>query len=95
MLRFLREIGEVPAADSMIDAEPDEALLAQFRAWLAQERGLSPATVRCYSKQARKLLVRLPEPLDASLRQLDAGQVTAFMLELLPRRPIRRRRRRR
>jgi integrase/recombinase XerD len=81
VLRFLREIGEVPAADSMIDVEPVEALLTQFRAWLAQERGLSATTVACYGKQARKLLVFLPPPLDASLRQLDAGQVTSFMLE--------------
>jgi site-specific recombinase XerD len=81
VLRFLREIGEVPTADSTIDAEPVEDLLAQFRAWLARERGLSATTVRCYGKQARKLLVYLPRPLDASLRQLDAGQITAFMLE--------------
>ena len=81
VLRFLREIGEVPTADSTIDAEPVEDLLAQFRAWLAQERGLSATTVRCYGKQARKLLVFLPQPLDASLRQLDAGQITSFMLE--------------
>jgi|SRR5215207_556508 len=81
VLRFLREIGEVPTADSTIDAEPVEDLLAQFRAWLAEERGLSATTVRCYGKQARKLLVYLPQPLDASLRQLDAGQITSFMLE--------------
>src|SRR5689334_5689528 len=80
VLRFLREIGEVPTADSMIDVEPVEALLAQFRAWLAQERGLSATTVACYGKQARKLLVVLPQPLDASLRRLDAGQITSFML---------------
>lgn len=81
VLRFLREIGEVPPADNTIDAEPVEDLLAQFRAWLAEERGLSAMTVRCYGKQARKLLVYLPQPLDASLRQLDAGQITSFMLE--------------
>jgi integrase/recombinase XerD len=81
VLRFLREIGEVPTADSRIDAEPVEDLLAQFRAWLAGERGLSATTVHCYGKQARKLLGFLPQPLDASLRQLDAGQITSFMLE--------------
>ena len=30
--------------------------------------------------QARKFLAFLPGPLDAALRQLDAGQVTSFML---------------
>jgi site-specific recombinase XerD len=36
--------------------------------------------VLCYGKQARKFLTHLPEPLDAALRHLDAGQVTSFML---------------
>ncbi len=77
LLRFLREAGEVPAPGSPGDATPAEALLAQFGDWLAGERGLSAATVRCYGKQARKFLAFLPGPLDAALRQLDAGQVTS------------------
>jgi site-specific recombinase XerD len=81
VLRFLREIGEVPAAEGVIDASPVEALLVEFRAWLAEERGLSAATVCCYGKQARIFLVHLPEPLDAALRQLDAGRVISFMLD--------------
>jgi hypothetical protein len=72
VLRFLREIGEVPAAEGAIDATPVEALLAKFRAWLAEERGLSAATVCCYGKQARTFLAHLPEPLCASLGRLDA-----------------------
>lgn len=81
VLRFLREIGEVPTAEGAIGASPVEALLVEFRAWLAEERGLSAATVRCYGKQARPFLVHLPEPLDAALRQLDAGRVISFMLD--------------
>jgi hypothetical protein len=80
VLGFLREIGEVPAPDSTIETAPVEALLARFRAWLAEERGLSPVTVGCYGEQARTFLLHLPEPLDAPLRGLDAGQVTSFML---------------
>ena len=30
-------------------------LLAEFRTWLDRERGLSPVSVRCYSKQAKVL----------------------------------------
>ena len=81
---------------SMSSAATDaavEAIVAEFRLWLAQERGLSATTVRCYGKQARKLLVFLPEPLDASLRQLDATQITSFMLSTATT-PIRRRKRR-
>ena len=79
-VRFLRQAGVVPGAGSAGDASPVEALLAEFRGWLATERGLSAATVGCYGKQARKFLASLPEPLDAALRRLDAGQVTSFML---------------
>jgi integrase/recombinase XerD len=45
VLRFLREIGAVPAAHSAVGTTPVEALLAEFRAWLAGKRGLSAATV--------------------------------------------------
>src|SRR5258706_15174881 len=60
------------------------AQLADFSSWLARERGLSPVTVRCYSKQTRVFLAGLPGPLDAALRGLDARQVTAFMLDFCP-----------
>jgi site-specific recombinase XerC len=80
VLRFLREVGAVPAADSAVDAGPVEAVLAEFRGWLAEERSLSAATVRCYGTQARAFLASLAEPLDVALRGLDAGQVTSFML---------------
>lgn len=87
VLRFLRGIGEVPAADDR-DVSPADALLGQFRAWLTEERGLSAVTVRCYGKQARTFLVGLPEPLDRALARLDAGQVTSFMLEFCRNRNI-------
>jgi integrase/recombinase XerD len=80
VIRFLREIGGVPAGGGAAGAGPEEALLAQFRRWLAGEWGLSAATVSCYGKQARKFLAALPGPLDAALGRLDAGQVTTFML---------------
>ena len=32
------------------------ALLAEFRTWLDRERGLSPVSVRCYSKQSKAFL---------------------------------------
>jgi site-specific recombinase XerC len=58
-----------------------DVLVDQFRVWLAEERGLSPATVCCYGKQARMFLRQLPKPLDTVLAQLDSGQVTSFVLE--------------
>ena len=79
LLRFLREAGLVAASGRAAGAGPAEAVLAQFRGWLAGERGVSAATAGCYAKQARKFLEHLAGPLDAALAQLDAGQVTSFM----------------
>ena len=55
------------------------ALLAEFRTWLDRERGLSPVSVRCYFKQAKCFLAVIGGP-DA-VSTLDAGRVTAFMVE--------------
>jgi site-specific recombinase XerC len=57
-----------------------EAIVAEFRLWLARERGLSAAAMCCYGKQARKFLSWLPDPVDSAVRQLDSTQVTSFMV---------------
>ena len=77
VMRFLRHAGVAGAGSG---AGPVAALLAEFGAWLAGERGLSPVTVRCYRKHARVFLAGLPEPLDGALQRLDSGRVTSFML---------------
>src|SRR5260370_27441809 len=41
--------GVQPAGDST-------ALLAEFGRWLGRERGLSPVSVQCYSKQSKAFL---------------------------------------
>jgi site-specific recombinase XerD len=64
--------GVQPAGDSSV-------LLAESGAWLDGERGLSPVTVGCYSKQARYFLAAAGGP-DA-VSSLDAGKVTAFMVD--------------
>ncbi len=61
--------------------EDGAALLAEFRTWLSRERGLSPVSVRCYVKQARAFLAALPGAAEEAVRGLDAGQVTAFMVD--------------
>lgn len=58
--------------------EPDVALLAEFRDWLDRERGLSPVSVRCYSKQSKAFLARVGGA--GAVSGLDAGKVTAFMV---------------
>jgi len=54
-------------------------LLAEFGAWLDRERGLSPVSVRCYSKQAKYFMAAAGGP--EAVSSLDAGKVTAFMVD--------------
>jgi site-specific recombinase XerD len=54
-------------------------LLWEFRTWLARERGLSPVSVRCYSKQAKYFMAAVGGPDAVSV--LDAGKVTSFMVD--------------
>jgi site-specific recombinase XerD len=60
-------------------AEGGAVLLTEFGTWLDRERGLSPVSVRCYSKQVKYFLDAAggPEAVDA----LDAGKVITFMVE--------------
>ena len=63
-----------------METDDDSAvLLAEFCMWLDRERGLSPVSVRCYSKQARYFLAAVGGP--EAVSGLDAGKVTAFMVE--------------
>jgi hypothetical protein len=66
-------------------------LLAEFRAWLDRERGLSPVSVRCYSKQAKVFLAAIGGP--GAIGGLDAGRVTALMVDHSRDRTLGRRRR--
>src|SRR5260370_12156546 len=61
-----------PAGDST-------ALLAEFGRWLGRERGLSPVSVQCYSKQSKAFLAWIGGA--GAVSGLDAGKVTAFMVE--------------
>ncbi|WP_433722436.1 site-specific integrase [Nocardia sp. CA-129566] len=58
-----------------------DVLVAEFRSWLAVDRGLSRESVRCYGTQAGKFLAGLPGPVDAAVRQLDSGRITTFMVD--------------
>ena len=63
-------------------AQPDVVLLEEFRSWLDRERGLSPVTVHCYSKQLKWFLAGIGGA--AAVCELDAGKVTAFMVDWAP-----------
>ena len=69
-----------------VDSEPGRAqpaedgagLLAEFGTWLDRERGLSPVTVGCYSKQAKYFLAAAGGP--EAVSSLDAGKIAVFMV---------------
>ncbi|MDR2985348.1 MAG: tyrosine-type recombinase/integrase [Nocardiopsaceae bacterium] len=64
-------------AGSVSAGEDDAGLLTEFGTWLERERGLSPVSARCYTKQAKAFLASTGGA--ESGPGLDAGQVTAFM----------------
>lgn len=80
VLRFLDGRGLLAEPDP-VDRTAVEALLEAFRGWLITERGLAAESVRCYGSQAKKFLAQLPAPVEESLARLDAGAVTAFVIE--------------
>jgi len=62
-------------------AGPVGLVVAEFREWLAGERGLAAEAVRCYGNHAHTFLAWLGDPLDQVLAGLEAGTVTTFMVE--------------
>jgi site-specific recombinase XerD len=64
-----------------VEAGPADVVVAEFRAFLAGERGLAAETGRCYGNHARAFLNWLPQPVDAALADLSAGQVTGYVIE--------------
>jgi site-specific recombinase XerD len=79
VLRVLRRSGVVPD-EAVTTMTAVEALLADYRAYLAGERGLAAESVRCYISQAKTVLTQVPTPLDGALVRLDAATVTALVV---------------
>jgi site-specific recombinase XerD len=79
LLSYLREAGVTPAAKP--PQTPLEALLAEYRTWLARERGLAAATVLRYENTARRFLRQQAMP-DGVLKPagLTGADVSAFLL---------------
>ena len=56
-------------------------VLVEYARWLDRQRGLASMTVDNYCWNARLFLRALPEPMQMSVGLVDAGTVTAFMVE--------------
>jgi site-specific recombinase XerD len=80
LLRLLRSQAAIPPEHDCAGDSAAGMLLARYRDYLAGERGLAAESVRCYLVQGRKLLDELGEPLEESLRQMDAAAVTSFIM---------------
>src|SRR5450755_224418 len=80
LLRLLRSQAAIPPERDSAGDSAAGMLLARYRDYLAGERGLAAESVRCYLVQGRKLLDELGEPIEESLRRLDAAAVTSFIM---------------
>ena len=86
LLGYLRRLGVVPAPAATVAATPVEVLLAEYRRYLEDERGLAAGTVKHYLRCARIFLAWLPGPVERSLPRLSAGQVVNFVRDWTTRR---------
>lgn len=79
LLNYLREIGVASGAQPPVT--PLGWLLARYRSWMVQERGLAPATVLRYENTARRFLQEQATDDDGfAPAALTGADVNAFLL---------------
>jgi integrase/recombinase XerD len=71
----------VCTVDGREGVPPVSDLLVEYGQWLDRQRGLAPITVRNYCWNVEQFFRALPQPMQVSVSLLDAGTVTAFMVE--------------
>jgi len=71
----------VCTADACEGTASVSGVLVEFGEWLGRQRGLAPITVDNYCWNVEQFLGALPQPTQVSVSLLDAGTVTAFMVE--------------
>jgi integrase/recombinase XerD len=86
ILGYLRGLEVVLPSTVAVPVTPLELLLAQYRRYLDDERGLATGTVVHYLRYARLFLTWLPGSVEQSLPQLSAGQVIDFVRDWTERR---------
>jgi integrase/recombinase XerD len=88
-LGYLREVGVVPAVAPVVVDDPVELLLAEFRSYLFDERGLCEHTVLdVYEPAARLFLSGRQGPDGLGLERLTAADVSLFLAGECPKRGI-------
>jgi len=84
-LAYLREVGVVPPVVVVVSEGPWTGLLAGYRDYLVQERGLASLTVAGYERVARVFL-EVQQP--GRLESLTAAEVSGFLARECPRRSV-------
>lgn len=88
-LEYLRERRAAPAAERVVMDGPLECLLAGYRRYLLDERGLAERTVlRGYVPDARVFLEAVLGPGGLGIGQLGASDVSVFLAGECPRRSV-------
>jgi site-specific recombinase XerD len=88
LLDYLGSAGAVPSAEPQA-AGPVDGLIAQYRRYLLQERGLSPqASVPRYAGVARRFVAHVTAGMPGELDGLTAAAVTGFVLSVSQRRSV-------
>ncbi|HEX5927130.1 MAG TPA: site-specific integrase [Baekduia sp.] len=85
LLGYLRGLGVAPPASTPTSVGPVEELLASFRGYLEQERGLVPAAARGYVDKVRPFVARFDGADGLELWRVDVVEVRAFVVETCPR----------
>jgi integrase/recombinase XerD len=86
-IAYLQEAGVLPAASAAPDG-PVEQLLADYRRYLAGERGLAAHTIYHHELVARLFLGELEKLGGLELERLVAGDVSAFLAAECPKRSV-------
>lgn len=88
LLTYLRGVGAAPEPAPPELSGPLDELADRYRRYLAEERGLVPATVRYYLADARQFLAAWVDARGSRLDKLDAAAVTGFVVGECGRRSI-------
>src|SRR6266496_3313684 len=79
LLGYLRQLGVVAPETLVVPDGGAERLLADYRRYLSQERGLSRVTLGKYVPVAARFLATVPEPFDEQLAARSAAEVLEFV----------------
>lgn len=79
LLEYLRRLGVAPSCQAPEPGSRAQELLERYRRWLLAERGLQVKVARGYVDSVRPFVTAHAGSSDAGLRDLTAGDVTAFM----------------